>query len=190
VAVIIREMAFHVKDLSTYGRVLSTCVANSQNRTRITRINNTRRLVVHNTYARSFPGNTDKHGRIGIVHAHTLLTALPCLGLALRCRARAPPSSGPRRICKIPSPPPCYQPALPLTHSLSLRIRLLTDTLTLTYYTPSLLRTCLAEPLACPPLLRGPERRIPQRSVFAQSHCPTTSHPPACSRAPLAMKPS
>jgi hypothetical protein len=94
VAVIIREMAFHVKDLSTYGRVLSTCVANSQNRTRITRINNTRRLVVHNTYARSFPGNTDKHGRIGIVHAHVRqsthkpsLSSLHCPALDLHCAA-------------------------------------------------------------------------------------------------------
>ena len=83
--------------------------------------------------------NTDKHGCIGMsprprqtaTHKPHSSLALPCLAIALRCRAaRAPKqaSSRPRRICvllhhTVSASLPCYQLAL---HSLSLRIRLLT----------------------------------------------------------------
>ena len=148
--------------------------------------------------------NTDKHGCIGMsprprqtaAHKPSLLTALPCLELALRCRAARAPKQASHAAyapcCTIPSPlTPC-----PATNSSS-TLALFTHTTTylpallhsLTH-THSLLRTCLPEPLACPPLSRGPERCTPQRSVLTQTHCPTTSHPPACLRAPLAMTPS
>jgi hypothetical protein len=149
----------------------------------------------------------DKHGRIGITlistrprprqtHKPSLLTALPCLELARSLAellelppkqalghaayCMRPPASHIVSSSLIPTrpPPSLYAYAYPLT---------LLPSLT---YNPDLLRTCLPEPLACPPLSRGPERRIPQCSVLTQSHCPTTSHPPACLRAPLAMTPS
>jgi len=97
-------------------------------------------------------------------------------------------------ICKIPSPPPppCCQPtSTPLSFTPAPNLlTLLLNTFTLALSLSSLRLTCLAEPLACPPPSRGPRRRIPQRTVSTQSNCPTTSHPPACSRAPLAMTPS
>jgi hypothetical protein len=77
------------------------------------------------------------------VHAHVrqsthkpaLLTALPCLELALRRRARAAPKLGKLWATHM-RPAARYRLLLPAAHppsTLSLRIRLLTDKLTLTH---------------------------------------------------------
>jgi hypothetical protein len=143
-----------------------------------------------------------EHGGIGIgprprqtVDAQALTPHLHCPALNLHCAAElellpsSQASSGPR-ICALLQDT-VSSSLLPTRLALSLYAYayLLTLLPSLTY-TPHLSRTCLAEPLACPPLSRGPERRNPQRTVLTQTHCPTTSHPPACLRAPLAMTPS